>query len=159
MQCATQPITGRGSLRVLRGMVALVVSNPFYGEPRAPAGHTVWRAFEFQVQLYRIRIRLCASEWTRRCTASHGGFGGHPRAVRPSPDMCSTIPYPQYARIIRQDDPMRPEPPFCSDVEIEFEFASGRTRRCTARHGGFGGHPRAVRPSPGMCSTIPQLDL
>ena len=39
---------------------------------------------------------------TRRCVASRGGFGGHPRAVRPSPDMCSTIPYPQYARISRQ---------------------------------------------------------
>ena len=45
---------------------------------------------------------------TRRCVASRGGFGGHPRAVRPSPDMCSTIPYPQYARIIRQDDPWAP---------------------------------------------------
>ena len=40
--------------------------------------------------------------------ASHEGFGGHPRAVRPSPDMCSTITYPQYAWIIRQDDPWAP---------------------------------------------------
>ena len=87
---------------------------------------------------------------TRRCVASHGGFGGHPRAVRPSPDMCSTIPYPQYARIIRHDDPMGPKPPFRCDFAFEFEFASGRTRRCVASHGGFGGHPRAVRPSPAM---------
>ena len=50
---------------------------------------------------------------------------------------------------------MGPEPPFRIDIEFEFEFASGRTRRCMASHGGFGGHPRAVRPSPDMCSTIP----
>ena len=71
--------------------------------------------FEFEFEF--------ASGRTRRCSASRGGFGGHPRAVRPSPDMCSTIPCPQYARIIRQDDPIGPEPPFRSDFEFEFAFA------------------------------------
>ena len=79
----------------------------------------------------------------RRFTAGHSGFGGHSRAVRPSPDMCSTITYPQYARINRQDDPYGSEPPFRCALRIRIRI------RLRADETVYGEPLRLWRPSQG----------